>query len=334
MRAMETQEAFGLDSLKLVERPVPEPGPGEILVRLKAAALNYRDVLFMGDMYGMGAMRPTVPLCDGAGEVAALGAGVTTVQEGDRVVLSHYQDWLVGPRATASMSGALGGPLEGCAREYICVRQEGVLTIPDHMSFVEAASIPCAGITAWDALYVETVTRPGDIILTQGTGGVSIFALQVAKAGGAEVIITSSSDEKLARAREMGADHTINYRTTPEWAEAVKDITGGTGVHNVLDMGGPETLAQSMACVRRGGSVSVIGFLTGPPSLPGRLNLGAHIKGITVGSRQDLADLLRAMTVSQIHPVVDKVYALEDLAEAFAYMKAGKHFGKVGISIG
>ena len=332
MRAMVLEGGTGLDHLKLVERPEPRPGPGEVLVRLAAASINYRD---LATVTMMAPPRPLIPLSDGAGVVEAVGDGVTRVNVGDLVMPGFFPHWTAG-RPTPQRLAALGGALDGVACEAIALTAEGVTKAPAGWNAAEAATLPCAAVTAWRGLVVEGRLTAGETVLVQGTGGVSIFALQFAKLTGARVIVTSSSDEKLERARAMGADETINYRSTPDWAKAARDLTGGRGVDHVVEVGGAGTFQQSIAACALGGSIAVIGVLSG---FVKDLNVAAmfggnlHINGITVGSRENVEQMVRAIEIGRLKPVIDRRFRLDQLAEALALMQAGGHFGKVVIDI-
>lgn len=334
MRAMEIQGAYGLENVKAAEREVPSAGPGEIVVRMKAACLNYRDLATVMGMGGQHAL-PLVPLSDGVGEVVEAGEGVTRVAVGDRVCPLFFQTWMAGEPTPETLSQPLGGPLDGCAQEYLKISAEGCVKVPAYLTDMEAACLPCAALTAWRALVVEGGLKAGDTVLCQGTGGVSIFALQFAKAAGAEVIITSSSDEKLDRAKQLGADHTINYTATKDWGRAARKAAGG-GVDHVVEVGGAETLTQSLASIRVGGHIAIIGLLSGmvkDMNVATVFSQNARITGITVGSRTHFEDMLRAMALNEIRPVVQETFALGDLAKALGHMGAGAHFGKIGIEI-
>jgi NADPH:quinone reductase-like Zn-dependent oxidoreductase len=332
MRAMVLEGGGGLDHLTLQQRPEPEAGPGEVVVRLEAASINYRD---LATVTMMAPQRPLVPLSDGAGVVEAVGEGVTRVKAGDLVMPSFFPHW-TGGRPTRERLAALGGALDGVACEKIAITAEGVTRAPAGWSAEEAATLPCAAVTAWRGLVVEGDLRPGQTVLVQGTGGVSIFALQFAKLAGARVIVTSSSDEKLERARQLGADETINYRAQPEWAKAARDLTGGQGVDHVVEVGGAGTFQQSIAACALGGSIAVIGVLSG---FVKDLNVAAmfggnlHINGITVGSRQHVEDMVRAIEQAKLKPVIDRRFPLGDLPDALALMQSGGHFGKIVIEI-
>ena len=331
MRAMRIEGAFGLDNLKEAVLDQPEPGPGQVLVKLKAACLNYRDlaiVLGFGGNYPL----PLTPLSDGAGEVVAVGKNVSRVAVGDRVAPQFFPSWIAGEPTLEGISKSLGGSVDGCAADYICLSEEAVSKLPDCLSDEEAACLPCAGLTAWRALVCEGQVKAGDTVLLQGTGGVSIFALQFAKAAGAEVIITSSSDEKLERAKQLGADHLVNYKSTPNWAEEARRLTGGRGVDHIVEVGGAETLQQSMMAARMGGHIAVIGLLSG---LMKDVNVAAifsqnlTIKGITVGNREQFEQMLRAIDQNNIKPVIDAKFELSDLKNALIHMQGASHFGKI-----
>ncbi len=293
MKVWQIQNAYGIDNLNQVDKPEPKPGPGEIVVAMAAASLNYRDLLTVIG-FGGGFPLPLIPFSDGAGVVSKVGDGVTRVAVGDKVCPLFFQSWLSGPVTAESRFRPLGGPLDGVLQQHMLLDAEGVSKFPEHLSFEEAATLPCAGLTAWRAVTVEAPVGPGDTVLVQGTGGVSIFALQFAKARGANVIATSSSDEKLARAKALGADHLINYKTTPDWGRAARELTGGRGVDVVVEVGGENTLNQSFDAARVGGHVVVIGVLGGfssPVIIPVIFGKNLHIHGISVGSREQFDDM-------------------------------------------
>ena len=330
MRVMEATGA-GLDHLELVERPVPEPGPGEAQVRIRAATLNYRDALIIEGRVPVG--RATfVPLSCGCGEVTAVGPDVTRVRVGERVAPTFFQGWVSGPWPFGRSAPALGGPVDGVAREFACFREDGLVKVPDSLSDLEAATLPCAGLTAWNGLFVCRATRPGDVVLLQGTGGVSVAGLQLAKAAGAVVVITSSSDAKLARARSLGADHVINYRAVPRWGERARDLTGGRGVDVVLEVGGSETIPQSLSALRRGADIAAIGLLAGTPAW--QVDVPEHrLHRIRVGNGEQFDDMLRGIQATGIRPVVDRAYPLGRLADAVRALRTGAMFGKIGIDV-
>jgi NADPH:quinone reductase-like Zn-dependent oxidoreductase len=335
MKLYEIRETKGVDSLTLIEREVPKPAPGEVLIRVHAVSLNYRDLLIVQGRYMRGLKVPLIPLSDGAGEVVETGAGVTRVKRGDRVAGIFMQNWLSGEVSASSPRSALGGLIDGMLAEYVVLNQEGVVHLPAHLSYEEAATLPCAAVTAWNAL-TSWVLKPGMSVLVQGTGGVSIFALQFARLAGARVMITSSSDEKLRRAGEMGAVDFINYKTTPDWDQKALERTGGAGVDHIVEVGGPGTLTRSMNAVRIGGRISLIGLLTGPEGTVNPMPiLGKQIQvqGIFVGSRDMFEAMNRAITAHQLRPVVDRVFAFEEAREALGYLESGGHFGKVVIRV-
>ncbi len=263
MKAMQIEGAYGLDNLKPAERDPKPPGPGQVRLRMTAASLNYRDLITVMGFAGPHPL-PLVPLSDGCGIVEEVGQGVTRVKPGDRVAPMFFQAWLAGEPTLEGLSSALGGPIDGCLQESMTLSAEGVSKVPDHLTDRQVATLPCAGLTAWRALFVNGGLKAGDVVVLQGTGGVSIFALQFAKAAGAEVIITSSSDEKLERAKALGADHLVNYKQHAAWSKKVREITGGRGADHVVEVGGAQTLPESLRSIRFGGHVSVIGVLSGP----------------------------------------------------------------------
>lgn len=324
-----------LESLKMVERDEPKPGSNQVLVRVRAASLNYRDqAVITGRYFGGVVQRDTIPLSDGAGEVVDVGPGVTRFKAGDRVAGTFFQVWVDGrPKPGVD---ALGSPLDGVLAEYVVLHEDGLVALPSHLSLEEGAALPCAGVTAWNALMFSGRIKPGDTVLTLGTGGVSIFGLQFAKMNGARVIITSSSDAKLDRARALGADDLINYVKTPDWEKEVMKVTEGKGVDNVIEVGGVGTLAKSFLSLGFGGQVSLIGVLAGPEgdTNPHSIMLkGGKLQGIFVGSRAMFEDMNRAMAVNGMKPVIDKVFPFEEAAAAYKYQWEKKHFGKIVISV-
>jgi NADPH:quinone reductase-like Zn-dependent oxidoreductase len=335
MRAAEAS-AFGLDALRLVERPVPRPGRGEVLVRVRAASLNYRDLVILKGVYRPDLPLPYVPVSDGCGEVAEVGEGVTRFRVGDRVVPTYTQGWIDGlPTPEMRRERTLGGPFAGLLQEYVVVPAEDAVAPPAHLSDAEAATLPIAALTAWSTLQ-EGGVKPGAWVLVEGTGGVALFALQLAKLAGARVVALSSSDEKLARARELGADATINYRKVPAWGGAAREATGGRGVDIVVETGCAETLPQALAATAFGGFVGVIGFVGGfEAKLDVRQLLGpmVRLQGIAVGSRSRFEAMNRAIAAHGLRPVIDSTFPLEAAAEAFALMERGGHFGKIVVSL-
>jgi NADPH:quinone reductase-like Zn-dependent oxidoreductase len=331
MKVVELQETFGLDSLKVVDRPEPMAGHGQVLLRMKAWSLNYRDLLVAKGLYNAKLKLPLVPLSDGVGQVAAVGEGVTRVKLGDRVAACFMQGWLEGELTDARGRTALGGGQQGLLAEKVVLDEQGLVHVPPHLSDEEAASLPCAAVTAWHALVPEGGVKAGDTVLVQGTGGVSIFALQFARLLGARVIATSSSNEKLARVRQMGASDGINYKETPEWEDHVRALTGGTGVDHIVEVGGAGTLNKSLKAVRTGGRIYLIGVLAGPGNvnpLP-ILMKGVRVQGIYVGSRAMFEAMNRAIGLHQLRPVVDRVFGFDQIREALQYLESGSHFGKV-----
>jgi NADPH:quinone reductase-like Zn-dependent oxidoreductase len=336
MKSLVVQGSFGLENLALVERPDPEPGPGQVLLEMSAASLNFRDLLMVQGSYNARQPLPLIPASDGVGKVVALGSGVTRVRLGDRVCPIFAQGWHSGEPTRDRLKTTLGGPLDGTLTQKMVVSAESVVTVPEHLTDTEAAALPCAAVTAWGALVTEGRLAAGETVLTLGTGGVSVFALQLAKLLGARVIITSSSDAKLARARELGADEAINYKTTADWGKAAKDLTGGRGVDQVIEVGGAGTLQHSLRAVRPGGTVSIIGVLSGTTTdvnlLP-VLMQNVRLQGVIVGHRESFEAMNRAIALSRMRPVVDRVFPLKDARAAFEHMKSGQHFGKICIDL-
>lgn len=334
MRAYEIVGDGGVDALALNERPSPRPGPGEVLVRMRANSINYRDLVTIENAAARGISFPLIPNSDGAGDVVAVGDGVTGVAPGDRVASCFFQDWSAGPIQAAAMASALGGALDGVLAEEVVLKAGGVIPLPDHLSYEQGACLPCAGLTAWNCLVVQGAMKAGDTVLLLGTGGVSILGLQFANLCGARSIITSSSDDKLARARELGAWETINYRDTPDWQGAVMDLTDGRGVDVVLEVGGGGTLAQSIEAVRIGGTVSLVGVLTGGTVDPmAVMRKSVRLQGVYVGSRAMFQDMNAAIAASAMTPVIDRTFEFGDARAAYHAMRAAGHFGKLAISI-
>jgi NADPH:quinone reductase-like Zn-dependent oxidoreductase len=332
LKVWQIAREWSIDAMERVGRPEPEPGPGQIVVRMRAASLNYRDLLTVlgkGGTYKL----PLIPFSDGAGEVVAAGEGVTRVSIGDRVCPMFFQSWFDGGPSASNRRLALGGTRPGVLQELIVLNEEGVSRIPDHLSFEEAATLPCAALTAWRALFEEAHIRPGQTILVQGTGGVSIFALQFAKLAGATVIVTSSSDEKLERAKALGADHTINYRSVAQWGKAAADWTGD-GVDHVVEVGGKDTFQQSIEAARVGGTILVIGVLSGFAqhiTIPSLFGKNLHVIGLSVGSRRMFENMIAAIGPNQIKPVVDRTFDFTEVPEALRLMQQASHFGKIAI---
>jgi NADPH:quinone reductase-like Zn-dependent oxidoreductase len=324
--------AFGIENLAVKEQDTPRPGPHEVLVKMTAASLNYRDYMVVKGVYNPKMKLPMVPLSDGAGVVEEVGAGVTRVKKGDRVAAAFMQTWVDGPPTAEKGKSALGGAISGVLREYAVFHEQGLVHTPDSLTDVEAAALPCAGVTAWHALFEHTATMPGQSVLIQGTGGVSTFALLFGRAAGLRTIVTSSSDEKIARVRELGADETINYKQTPDWEKEARKLTGGAGVDFVIDVGGSDTVPRSLAAVKTGGVVSLIGVLSGvhPSVSPGQILMNSiRMQGIYVGSRSMFERMNRAIAFHNIKPVIDKVFRWTEYAEALRYMEGQSHLGKI-----
>lgn len=335
MKALEITR-FGLDGLVAAERPRPVPGHGEVLVQLKAATLNFHDLATLLGMANPRMKLPCVPLSDGAGEVVELGAGVTAPLVGTRVTSSFFPRWEAGAPTRARLSDVPGEQRDGCWAQYVVLPANAVLPVPAHLSDIEAATLPCAALTAWRAVVVEAKVKAGDRVLLQGTGGVSLFALQFAKLLGAETLITSSSDDKLKRALALGADHVINYKATPQWGKRAREITGGEGVDLVVEVGGSGTFNESLNALRIGGHISMIGVLTGVADvIPTAkiMAMNATVKGITVGSREDFAAMNRAIAQARLAPVVGEVLPFDSGRDAYALMQRGGHFGKIAIDL-
>jgi NADPH:quinone reductase-like Zn-dependent oxidoreductase len=338
MRAMRLEDAWGLENIRPVTLPDPEPGPGELLIRIEAVSINPRDAILMKGGYGrMGGSPPLVPLCDGAGRVVAMGDGVEGFAVGDFVCPHYSRTWLSGTTTPEKQKGAHGGPLDGTARELMTVPAVAVSKAPKHMTAEEAASLPCAALTAWNAVVAEGAVGEGDTVLVQGTGGVALFALEIAKMRGARVILTSSSDEKLDRGRALGADETINYRDDPDWHKTARDMTDGAGIDLVIDVGGGDTLDKSVSAVRSSGTVALIGVLGGttvPLPLGKIVTRHVRLQGVTCGGKDLLDDLCAAFEKHETRPALHETrFDFEDLPGALARLLAGGHFGKVVCSL-
>ena len=333
MKVMEMRDAWGVDHITPGSRPDRSPGAGQVLIRMQAASVNYRDLVMTQRGYGRHSGKlPLIPLSDGAGTVAETGAGVTRVKVGDLVCPAFAQLWVSGVLREDYRPGMLGGPLDGVMQEYMVLPEAGVVKAPTHLSAIEAATLPCAALTAWSAVICGGV-KPGDTVVTQGTGGVSLFALLFAKAAGARTIITSSSDEKLARATALGADIAVNYRRHPEWSREVRQALGGSGADLIVELAGAQSLDQSLRAVRSSGTLALIGVLSGAMA---ELNLGrvvtqnVRLQGVTLGSREAFEDMVRAIERHRLRPPIDdKVYRFEEVADAIRAIPAGRHFGKI-----
>jgi NADPH:quinone reductase-like Zn-dependent oxidoreductase len=334
MKAYEIVSAGGIDALKLAERDAPAPGPGEVAVRIRASSLNYRDLMTVTDPEGRKLPYPRVPNSDGAGEVVAVGPGAARFKVGDRVAGCFFQRWEGGEISADGMASALGGALDGVLAEQVVLREGGLVAVPDHLSFEEAATLPCAALTAWHSLVEMSQVKAGETVLLLGTGGVSVFALQFAVMHGARAIVTSSSDAKLARARDMGAWQTINYKDTPDWDKAVKELTGGRGVDHVVEVGGAGTLQKSIESARVGGRIGLIGVLTGGQINPtAMMRRSLRVQGIYVGSRAMFEAMNRAISASELRPAIDRVFAFDDARAAFHHMQGASHFGKIVVTV-
>ncbi len=335
MKAYEIAQ-FGIDNLKLVERDTPHPGPNAVLIKFHAASLNYRDVMVVSGTYNPRMKLPAIPFSDGAGEIVEIGESVTKWKVGDRVCPSVVQAWIDGePTAEKSKTAIGAGNFDGVLREYGAFGEESIVGIPEHLSFEEAATLPCAALTAWHALVVSGKIKKGDTVLTLGTGGVSIFAVQFAKLFGAKVIATSSSNEKLERVKQLGADEIINYREHEDWDKAVLEMTDGRGVDHVIEVGGTGTLQRSVKAVCVGGHIALIGAL----NMSGEFNpipifmKGIRMQGIFIGSRQMFEEMNAKIESSGLKPVIDRIFEFEQASDALKYMESGSHFGKIVVRI-
>jgi NADPH:quinone reductase-like Zn-dependent oxidoreductase len=334
MRAYAIEQFGDVKGLKIVDRAEPKIGARQVLVRIHAASLNYRDLVVLRGQYDRNPQLGRIPLSDGAGEVISVGSEVTRFKPGDWVAGCFFQGWISGRFRSEFHRTALGGPIDGVMAELVAFSEEGLVPVPSYLTLIEAATLPCAGLTAWQALVVRGKLAAGESVLLLGTGGVSIFGLQFAKASGAKAIITSSSDSKLQRARELGADECINYQTNPDWGKEAARLSGTDGVDHVIEVGGAGTFSQSVRACRFGGQIGLIGILAGRETsteifsiVPKSLN----VYGVYVGSREMFEQMNRALEQTKIHPIVDKVFPFAEAAEAFRYMETGAHFGKVVI---
>jgi NADPH:quinone reductase-like Zn-dependent oxidoreductase len=336
MRVIEIRNSFGLESLTLTERPDPSPGPGQVLISVKAVSLNYRDLMMTKGQYDPKLKLPRIPCSDGAGEVTAVGPGVTGWKPGDRVCGLFLQHWQGGEITGDKARGALGGDIDGMLAEQVVLPESGVIRFPAHLSFEEASTLPCAALTAWNALTGPDGVTAGETVLLQGTGGVSLFALQFVKMFGARAILTSSADAKLERARTLGADEGINYKTTPDWDKKVRELTGGAGVDHIVEVGGAGTLNRSLKAVRTGGQISFIGVLSGvggPVDTVLVLMRSLRLRGIYVGSREMFEAMNRAVALHKMKPVVDRIFPFTEARAAMQYLESGAHFGKIVIKL-
>lgn len=336
MRVFQIESDWGMDNLKLSQRPKPTAGPGQVLVQMKASSLNYRDLVVPERGYGsFTGTLPLIPISDGVGTVCEVGPDVRRVAVGDRVCPTYFQNWTSGEPDLERLTQSLGGPVDGTMTEIMCLSEQGVVKVPAHLTDAQAASLPCAALTAWSALTTGSTIKSGDRVLIQGCGGVALFAVQFARLLGAHVTVITSSEERMARVRQLGADAVINYRAVPEWAKATRDITLGRGYDLIVELGGEKTLPQSLRCIRPGGTIAMIGILSGSTlttSLGLIVTRQVRLQGVTVGHRDGFEAMIRAIDQHQVQPVVDRVFDFEDLKEAMAYLKSGAQFGKVCIA--
>jgi NADPH:quinone reductase-like Zn-dependent oxidoreductase len=332
MKSFLLKDGFGIQNLSLEDVPEPRPGPNEVLLKMRAWSLNYRDLLVVRGVYAPKLRLPFQILSDGVGEVIETGPNVSRVQAGQRVAGAFMQTWVEGSFDEEKAKSSLGGNIPGIAAEYVLLKAEGVVQVPSHLTDEEAATLPCAALTAWNALVSSGHLAAGETVLVQGTGGVSIFALQFAHMLGARVIVTSSSDAKLERAFDLGASDGINYKKTPEWGSAARVLTASCGVDHVVEVGGAGTLPQALHAVRYGGHISLIGVLTGGEFNPIPILMkGVCVQGIFVGSREMFEAMNRAIDLNKLKPVVDRVFPFAELPQALRHMESGSHFGKVVI---
>lgn len=336
MRVFQIEGDWGMHNLKLSHRPKPTAGSGQVLVRMTASSLNYRDLVVPERGYGSytGTL-PLIPISDGVGTVCEVGPDVSRVKVGDRVCPTYFQNWIGGEPDLERLTQSLGGPIDGTMTEIMCLSEQGVVKVPSHLTDAEAASLPCAALTAWSALTTGCPVKSGDRVLIQGCGGVALFAVQFAKRLGAHVTVLTSSEGRMDRVRQLGADAVINYRAVPEWAKATRDITLGRGYDLIIELGGEQTLPQSLRCIRPGGTIAMIGILSGSSmatSLGLIITRQVRLQGVTVGHRDGFEAMIRAIDQHKIQPVVDRVFGFEDLKEAMAYLKSGAQFGKVCIA--
>lgn len=334
MRTLELQDDFGLDHLRIADRPDPEPGPGQVLLRMEAVALNYRDLLMVTGKYDPKLPLPAVPCSDGVGTITAVGPGVRSRTVGERVVPLFVQGWIGGRPDASLLHRALGGRIGGTLAELVVLDEDGVAPAPAHLDGPESATLPCAGVTAWNALAFQDSVGPEDTVLVQGTGGVALWAVQLAVLRGARVILTSSSRAKLERAAELGTWKGIDYVGDPQWGKSARKLTDGVGVDHVVELGGAGTLDQSLRAIRPGGVISLIGNLAGNRGeidLVRILMQNVRVQGVFVGSREVYESLARAISHHELQPVVDRVFPFEESREAFVYLAGKRHFGKVCI---
>lgn len=336
MRVFQIQDDWSMDNIALTDRPKPSIGPGDVCLQMKAASLNYRDLLVPKRGYGsLTGTLPLIPISDGVGEVVAVGEGVSRVNIGDRMNPLMIQSWISGPPTMDRLISTLGGPIDGVMAQYMVLNEQRMVHTPAHLTDEQAATLPCAALTAWSAIVTDGHVKAGDTVLLQGTGGVSLFALQFAKLHGAHVIVTSSSDEKLQRAMDLGADEGINYVATPGWGKTAKQMTDHAGVDLIVEVGGQKTLPQSLRAIRAGGIIALIGVLSGANmdvSLGRVVTRKVRLQGISVGNRDGMEAMMRAISQHQLRPVVHRTFPFDALREALDYLASGAHFGKICIN--
>lgn len=336
MQAYQIQDDWKMENIRLVELDIPEPGPGQVLLRMRAASLNYRDLLVPLRGYGSKTGElPLIPVSDGVGEIVALGRNVTRLVEGDRACPLFMPKWQKDEPSGVYLNPMLGGPLDGVMAEYVVADETAVCRVPGYLTDAEASTLPVAALTAWSALHTYGKVKPGDRILVQGSGGVSLFALQLALAAGCRVFVTSGSDEKLQRLLDMGAETGLNYNTDRQWGTTIRTLAGGDGVDHIVEVGGEHTLAQSLRAIRIGGTISLIGVLSGANlNIPLGAVVTRHIclRGITVGHREGFRSMCQALEKYQLKPIVDRVFDFNQLHEALDYLSSGRHFGKICLS--
>lgn len=335
MKAFVTHSLTGPDSLAIEELPAPGPlGPGQVRVAMRAASLNYRDKIFVAGAFRAATVPDLIPCSDGTGEVVEVAPDVWRVKVGDRIALTFNPEWIGGPWQPSPGALGRGGSIQGVMCEQVVINQAEAVILPAHLSYEEGATLPCAAVTAWHALCGTGVLMPGMSVLLQGSGGVSLFGLQFAKLFGARVIMTTSSPERCAKLKELGADETIDYRAVPDWNLAVRKLTGGLGVDLTVEIGGADTVARSLGSTRAGGRVSLVGLLTGMPNTEAAIfSAGAAINVVRVGSRDDFDAMNRAIAFHQLRPIIDSSYAFEQLPEALRHLESGRHIGKIVVRI-
>ena len=339
MKRYQIDQQGSIDNIHLVDADYPRPGPHQVLVRVRAVSLNYRDLIIIRGMMGPLSKPGLVPVSDGAGEVVETGPGVSRFKTGDRVIPIFRQKWISGRYQLGDSSSDLGGGVDGMLTEYAVFDEQSLVTLPGHLSFEEGASLPCAAVTAWNAVVSRGQTQVGETVLVQGSGGVSLFALQFAKACGARVIATTSSDTKADRLRALGADEVVNYATHPDWELEVLKLTAGRGVDVVIENGGPGTWSKSIAAAAVGGKVLLVGLLTGiDESQSGPVFMPIFIRetvvtSVHVGSREMFEQMNRTIAQHQLRPVIDRAFPFDQVPEAYRYLESGVHFGKIVIQV-